>query len=117
MTMYKRILVLALLCVLICFSSCSSKKRTVSYNYGDNIILPDTERAYSEKVSYDEYLKRNYEMQPESAKKLIRDNKKRSKKDTPLRPRKKSWFNIFKKDRSCSNATDAVINDGVRDIK
>ena len=115
--MYKRILVLLLLCVSVFFSSCSSKKRSTSYNSGDYIILPDTEKTYSEKISYEKYLKKNYEMQPESAKKLIKDNKKRSKKDTPLRPRKKSLFNIFRKDKSCSNTSEAVINDGVRDIK
>ena len=75
--MYKRILVLLLLCVSVFFSSCSSKKRSTSYNSGDYIILPDTEKTYSEKISYEKYLKKNYEMQPESAKKLIKDNKKR----------------------------------------
>ena len=54
--MYKRILVLLLLCVSVFFSSCSSKKRSTSYNSGDYIILPDTEKTYSEKISYEKNL-------------------------------------------------------------
>jgi hypothetical protein len=47
----------------------------------------------------------------------MKDNEKRSKRDTPLRPNKKrSLFNSGKS-KSHSPINDAVINDGVRDIK
>lgn len=97
--MYKRIILLVLLCAVVCLCSCSSKKR-----------------AYDGRITYEEYLKRNYEMQPESSKELIKDNKKRSKKDTPLRQKKKSCTGC-RKTKSKSAINDAVINDGVRDIK
>ena len=113
--MYKRILVFVLLCASVCFSSCSSKKKTVE---SDNVIVPEAGRVNdAEKITYDEYLKQNYERQTESSKKLMKDNEKRSKEDTPLRPRKKSLFNRSEKGNSCSVVDDAVIKDGVRDIK
>lgn len=117
MSMYKRIFVFVLLCTGVCFSSCSSKEEVVGAD--GNIVLPEADKSKNEeKITYDEYLKRNYEMQPETSKKGIKDNEKRSKKDTPLRPRKKkSLFKKSEKARSCSVADDAVIKDGVRDLK
>lgn len=117
MSMYKRILVFVLLCVGVCFSSCSSKKETVDTN--DDVVVADVDKSNVEgKITYDEYLKQNYERQSESSKKLMKDNERRSKEDTPLRPRKKkSWFNKTEKEKSCTVVDDAVIKDGVRDIK
>ena len=114
--MYKRILVFVLLCAGVCFSSCSSKKKTVE---SDDVIVPEAGRVNdAEKITYDEYLKQNYERQSESSKKQMKDNEKRSKEDTPLRPRKKkSLFNRSEKGNSCSEVDDAVVKDGVRDIK
>ncbi len=117
--MYKRILVLVLLCAGICFSSCSSKKTTYDYNHKGKVIVSESDMYNtSERISYDEYRKQNYERQSETSKKLMKDNEKRSKKDTPLRPNKKrSLFNKSGKSKSHSPLNDAVINDGVRDIK
>jgi hypothetical protein len=115
--MYKRILVFVLLCAGVCFSSCSSKKEIVDTN--DNVVVPDVDKSNVEgKITYDEYLEQNYERQSELSKKMMKDNEKRSKEDTPLRPRKKKfWFNKTEKEKSCTIVDDAVIKDGVRDIK
>lgn len=117
--MCKRILVLVLLCAGICFSSCSTKKKTYDYNHKGKVIVSESDMYNTgERVSYDEYRKQNYERQSEASKKLMKDNEKRSKKDTPLRPNKKrSLFNKSRKSGSRAPINDAVINDGVRDIK
>ena len=118
MTMYKRILVLVLLCAGVCFSSCSSKKTTYGYNHKGRVIVSESDMYKTgERISQEEYKKQNYERQSEMSKKLMKDNEKRSKRDTPLRPNKKrSLFNSGKS-KSHSPINDAVINDGVRDIK
>lgn len=115
--MYKRILVFVLLCAGLCFSSCSSKKNAVE---SSEASVPESDQPNTEgKITYEEYLKRNYERQSKTSKKVMKDNEKRSKKDTPLRPKnKKSLFkNKSENVRSCSVVDDAVIKDGVRDVK
>ena len=113
--MYKRILVFVLLCASVCFSSCSSKKNAVEQSAAS---VPESENSNTEgMITYEEYLKQNYERQSETSQKLMKDNEKRSKKDTPLKPRKKKLFNRSEKVRSCSVVDDAVIKDGVRDDK
>ncbi len=129
--MHKRLLMLALLFAASLFLSCSSKKDVVipeenpmivpkeNQNIDSEemeVILPDSENnlVNDNSVSYEELVKRHYEMQSDATKKMMKENAKRSKRDTPIR--KKSFFD-FNKKNSCRIADDAVIKDGVRDTK
>ena len=125
--MYKRSLIVTLLFISLFFSSCLSKKdvvipeenRAVSHEYmteDAEVVLPDAEQQSlnSAGESYEELKRRHYEMQSDATKKMMKENEKRSKRDTPIR--KRSLFSFGKK-KSCMEANDAVIKDGVRDVK
>ncbi|MBR4155592.1 MAG: hypothetical protein IKU01_02660 [Bacteroidales bacterium] len=126
--MHKRSLIATMLFAALFFSSCSLKKdvtipdgnRAVAYEYmtedAEEVVLPDSEQQSlnSGGVPYEELKRRHYEMQSDVTKKMMKENEKRSKRDTPIK--KKSLFNFGKK-KSCMEANDAVIKDGVRDVK
>lgn len=128
--MHKRLLMVTLLFAALSFLSCSSKKDVVipeenrseafendEIVSGDaEVVVPDLEKQSlnSGGISYEELKKRHYDMQSDATKKMMKENAKRSKRDTPVR--KRSFFN-FGKNKSCGVANDAVIKDGVRDVK
>lgn len=83
--MYKRTIIYVLLLISIVFCSCSSQQ---------NIS--------------------NYEIQSESTKRMMKENEKISKNNTPIRKKKSSLFN----NRSNRNRVDQnMLNDGVSDVR
>lgn len=83
----------------ILFCSCSSEKR-----------------AANSTTSHEDLMKRHYEMQSESAKESMKDNARLSAENTPLKKQKRK-FHLFRKKKSCDDIYDAVVGDGVRDVK
>lgn len=83
--MYKRTIIYVLLLISIVFCSCSSQQ---------NIS--------------------NYEIQSESTKRMMKENEKISKNNTPIRKKKSSLFN----NRLNRNRVDQnMLNDGVSDVR
>lgn len=83
--MYKRTIIYVLLLISVVFCSCSSQQ---------NIS--------------------NYEIQSESTKRMMKENEKISKNNTPIRKKKSSLFN----NRLNRNRVDQnMLNDGVSDVR
>ena len=129
--MRKRLLMVTLLFSALSFLSCSSKKdvaipeenRAEAFVNDETIVsenaevvVPDSEKQSlkSDGISYEDLKRRHYDMQSDATKKMMKENAKRSKRDTPLR--KRSLFN-FGNNKFCGVVNDAVIKDGVRDVK
>lgn len=124
--MKKRFILLVLLLLSVFFYSCSSGKNASKVKSKD-VVIPIHSNHMNEDLAKNDKNKekeislkqKHYERQTEYVQKEMKKNEKMSMKNTPVR-KKKSCFSLFKnknKSACVRKSEDAVVGDGVRDVK
>ncbi len=120
--MNKRISILVLLLMSLFFCSCSSKKNATVINSKD-IVIPthsnhmneDFKNDKEKEEKYESLKRKHFHNQSRSTQIAMKENEKMSKKNTPIRKRKSSFFC---RKKECVNKVDNnMIMDGVSDTR
>ncbi len=124
--MKKRIILLVLLLLNVFFYSCSSTKNTTG-DQTEEVVIPTHSNNMNENLKnenekeekYEKLKREHFERQTKAVQEEMKRNEKISMENTPVR-KKKHCYSLFKskKKSACVNkADDAMIIDGVSDVR